>query len=70
MYQLNKEKDSMYAQEYDFRTSIFSKYHDTASIAGIYKYEQAKELLNDPDASAVDVARLVEKDQDCQTGRL
>jgi len=55
MYQLNKEKDSIYNQEYDFRSSIFSKYHDTASIAGIYKYEQAKELLNNPLALAPDV---------------
>jgi hypothetical protein len=55
MYQLNQEKESIYQQEYDFRNSIFSKYHDTASIAGIYKYEQAKAVLLDPAAEAPEV---------------
>ena len=55
MHQLNSEKDSIYKEEYDFRESVFSKYHDTASIAGIYKYEQAKSLLNDPLVSAPEV---------------
>lgn len=47
MHQLNLEKESIYLEEYNFRNSIFNKYHDTASIAGIYKYQQAKELLLD-----------------------
>ena len=55
MYQLNKEKDSIYQEEYNFRQSIFSKYHDTASTAGIYKYEQAKALVADATAAAPDV---------------
>ena len=55
MYQLNKEKDSIYHEEYNFRQSIFSKYHDTASTAGIYKYEQAKALVADATAAALDV---------------
>lgn len=55
MYQLNREKESIYQQEYDFRNSIFSKYHDTASIAGIYKYEQAKAVLLDATAPAPEV---------------
>jgi hypothetical protein len=55
MYQLNKEKDSIYQEEYNFRQSIFSKYHDTASTAGIYKYEQAKALVADATAAALDV---------------
>jgi hypothetical protein len=38
-----------------FRESIFSKYHDTASVAGIYKYEQAKELIEDNNAFAPEV---------------
>jgi hypothetical protein len=55
MYHLNKEKESIYQEEYDFRQSIFSKYHDTASTAGIYKYEQAKALVADATAAAPDV---------------
>ena len=55
MYQLNKEKDSIYQEEYNFRQSIFSKYHDTASTAGIYKYDQAKALVADATAAAPDV---------------
>lgn len=52
---IDEERASIYKQEYDFRNSMFSKYHDTASIAGIYKYEQAKALLIDPTAEAKDV---------------
>ena len=55
MYQLDKEKDSIYQEEYNFRQSIFSKYHDTASTAGIYKYDQAKALFADATAAAPDV---------------
>ena len=55
MHQLDKEKDSIYQEEYNFRNSIFSKYHDTASTAGIYKYEQAKALVADATAAAPDV---------------
>ena len=55
MYQLDKEKDSIYQEEYNFRSSIFSKYHDTASTAGIYKYEQAKALVADSTAAAPEV---------------
>jgi hypothetical protein len=55
MYQLDKEKNSIYQEEYNFRSSIFSKYHDTASTAGIYKYEQAQALVADATAAAPDV---------------
>ena len=55
MYQLDKEKDSIYQEEYNFRNSIFNKYHDTASTAGIYKYEQAKALIADATAPALEV---------------
>lgn len=55
MFHINQEKETVYSQEFDFRNSVFNKYHDTASIAGIYKYEQAKELLSDENAAAPDV---------------
>lgn len=55
MHQLNKEKDNIYTEEYSFRESIFSKYHDTASIAGIYKYQQAKELIEDNNSPSPEV---------------
>lgn len=52
---LTEEKESIYQEEYAFRQSVFSKYHDTASLAGIYKYEQAKELIADNEAAAVEI---------------
>jgi hypothetical protein len=52
MHLINKEKDRIYEIEYVFRNSTFNKYHETASIAGIYKYEQAKALVADVDADA------------------
>jgi hypothetical protein len=52
LYNLNREKESVYEAEYLFRNSVFNKYHETASIAGIYKYEQAKALVADEDADA------------------
>jgi len=55
MAQLNQEKNSIYEQENRFRDSVFSKYHDTASLAGIYKYEQAKEYIADNTAAALDL---------------
>ena len=53
--QLNQEKNTIYQQEADFRNLVFSTYHDTATLAGIYKYEQAKELVADETAAAPDV---------------
>jgi len=55
LIKFNREKDSIYNEENAFRNAFFDKYHDTASIAGIYKYEQAKELLVDENALAPDV---------------
>lgn len=55
MVQLNKEKNTIYQQEADFRNNIFTPYHDTATIAGVYKYNQAKELVADETAAAPDV---------------
>ena len=52
LHLINKEKDGIYETEYLFRNSTFSKYHETASLAGIYKYEQAKALVADVDADA------------------
>jgi hypothetical protein len=52
LYNLNREKEWIYEAEHLFRNSIFNKYHETASIAGIYKYEQAKVLVADVDADA------------------
>ena len=54
-HKLNEEKNSIYNQENDFRNSQFSKYHETASLAGIYKYEQAKELEANADATATEI---------------
>jgi hypothetical protein len=55
LHLINKEKDGIYQTEYVFRNSTFNRYHETASIAGIYKYEQAKALVADVDADAPDV---------------
>jgi len=55
LHQLNQEKNNIYKEEKDFRDSVFSKYHETASIAGIYKYQEALELLADENALAPQV---------------
>jgi hypothetical protein len=55
MFRINEEKTRIYESENNFRKSIFNKYHDTATVAGIYKYEQAKALVADADADAPDV---------------
>lgn len=47
--------DTIYTEENDFRRAVLGKYDDTASIAGIYKYQQAKDLLLDPAVVAKDV---------------
>lgn len=43
----------LYQQEIDLRNSIFSKYHETALLAGIYKYDQAKALVTDGTPSSI-----------------
>lgn len=52
---LSNQLSEIYNNENDFRNKVFGKYHDTASVAGIYKYEQAKALLADENASAIEV---------------
>jgi hypothetical protein len=52
---LNQEKDSIYQEEYNFRQSIFSKYHDTATVAGVYKYQQAKAFIDNESADVPDL---------------
>lgn len=47
--------DKIYAEEKEFRGAIFSKYDESASVAGVYKYEEAKSLVADNTASAVTV---------------
>ena len=44
-----------YLQEKGVRESLFGKYHQTATVAGVYKYEQALAVLADPTASAPEV---------------
>lgn len=48
---INKKLDRIYDEEKDFRKAILGKYDNTASIAGIYKYEQAKAYLADGTAA-------------------
>jgi hypothetical protein len=52
---LNLEKNSIYQEEINFRRSIFSKYHETATAAGIYKYQQAKAFVEDETADVPDL---------------
>lgn len=52
---VNDVVNTIYTEENQLRNQVFNKYHDTASIAGIYKYQQALELLADPLAPAADV---------------
>jgi hypothetical protein len=48
-------KNNIYQQEKQFRDEVFGTYHETATTAGIYKYEQAKALILDANAAAADV---------------
>jgi len=52
---LEIEKTSLYKEELEFRNSLFGKYHDTASLAGVYKYQQAQELLANANAVATEI---------------
>lgn len=44
-----------YEEEKGIRSALFGKYHESATVAGVYKYEQAKAILADPTADAPDV---------------
>ena len=46
-WEIQKRLDTIYQEEKEFRQAIFSKYDETAMIAGAYKYQEAKELLAD-----------------------
>ena len=52
---ISSGKKNIYQEEKNLRDTVFSTYHETATTAGIYKYEQAKALLLDPNATATDV---------------
>lgn len=52
---INEIKATIYKEELEYRNSVFNIYHDTASLAGIYKYEQARELVANETAAAPDV---------------
>jgi len=54
-YLLEEEKKHIYQEEFNFRQSIFGKYHDTATVAGTYKYQQAKAIIEDEDTDAPDL---------------
>ena len=55
LFAISSAKHNIYQEEKHLRDKVFSTYHETASTAGIYKYEQAKALILDPNASAPDV---------------
>lgn len=42
----NRHIENLYGSEKSLREQILGDYHETASIAGVYKYEEAKELLD------------------------
>ena len=50
-----ERKDELYEEEKKVRDILMGKYHVTASIAGIYKYEQAKEYLLDANVPAIEL---------------
>lgn len=49
---IQERLDNIYLEENELRKFIFEKYDDSASIAGIYKYEEAKLLIEDNTAPA------------------
>ena len=54
-HKINQKLSDIHQEEKNFRQANFSKYDGTATIAGIYKYEQAKDLLINADSLAVDI---------------
>lgn len=48
----NQRLEKIYEEERNFRQAIFSKYDESASVAGVYKYDQAKQLVTDNTAAA------------------
>ena len=50
-----QKKENLYEEEKMYRDQVLGKYHATATVAGIYKYEQAKKVLSDPTDSAPEV---------------
>ena len=53
--EISRRIDRIYQEEKEFRQAIFSKYDESATIAGIYKYQEAKELIADSQATAPSV---------------
>lgn len=47
--------DKCYKEEKAIRIELLSKYHDTALVSGLSKYEQSLQLLENSEASAPDV---------------
>ena len=47
--------ERIYQEEKEFRQVIFGKYDESAITAGVYKYQEAKELIADPQAAAPSV---------------
>lgn len=52
---INERKDELYEEEKRVRDMMMGKYHVTASIAGLYKYDQAKEYLLDANVPATEL---------------
>lgn len=47
--------DRIYDEEKEARRFIFNKYDESAVIAGVYKYQEAKQLLQDAQAAAPNI---------------
>lgn len=54
-FEIQRKLDNLYQEEKEFRRAIFSKYDESAITAGIYKYQEAKELVDDSQAAAASV---------------
>lgn len=54
-WDINDRLNNLYKEEKKFRQTIFSKYDETATVAGIYKYAEAKELIANPEAVSASV---------------
>lgn len=52
---VQEKLNRLYQEEKDYRRAVFNKYDETATIAGVYKYQEAKELLLDNNAAAPQV---------------
>lgn len=53
--EIYRTKEALIKEEHDVRETVLGKYHTTAAVSGLYKYEQAKAYLDDSTIQAIEL---------------